>query len=99
MLRFRVSYGGCSGMGIYVHWMVRFSALESVRHDYGIQFLARELQATVAEAGILCTTLPHARFMGVGERYHGVLRHIFKQLSQAHPELDGEPCWVRGDDE
>jgi hypothetical protein len=69
-------------------WICRYAgAPDSIRTDYGSQFVAGEFKVWSAEMNILCSAVPveSAHSMGIDERYHGPIRRIFERLRLAHP--------------
>jgi hypothetical protein len=72
-------------------WVCRYvGAPDSIRTDYGSQFVGAEFQTLAAEMNISCSPVPveSAYSMGIGERYHGPVRRIFDRLQIAHPNED-----------
>jgi hypothetical protein len=73
------------------YWVCRYvGAPDSIRTEYGSQFVAAEFQTLAAEMNISCSPVPveSAHSMGIGERYHGPVRRIFERLRIAHPSVD-----------
>lgn len=65
---------------------------DSILHDAGSNFMSKELKKTAGESGIIChpVAIESAHFMGVGERYHGVVRRVYNRVAEAHLDLDAE---------
>jgi hypothetical protein len=69
-------------------WICRYAgAPDSIRTEYGSQFVAAEFKVLSAAMNISCSAVPveSAHSMGIGERYYGPIGRIFERLRLAHP--------------
>ena len=74
-------------------WLLRYLGPPSaIRHDAGVQFLTPKMYSLAASQGISCRPVPieHPQGLGIGERYHSVIRRLYNRVKADHPSISDE---------
>lgn len=74
-------------------WILRYlGPPSSLRHDAGVKFLTPKLYSLAAAQGITCHPIPieHPQALGIGERYHAVIRRLFQRIKQDLTSISDE---------
>eukprot|EP00173_Palmaria_palmata_P002378 Plantae.Rhodophyta-Palmaria_palmata.ctg25228.p1 GENE.Plantae.Rhodophyta-Palmaria_palmata.ctg25228~~Plantae.Rhodophyta-Palmaria_palmata.ctg25228.p1 ORF type:complete len:163 (+),score=5.99 Plantae.Rhodophyta-Palmaria_palmata.ctg25228:3-491(+) len=74
-------------------WQFRYLGTPSaMRHDASVQFLTPKMYALAAAQGITCRPVPieHPKGLGIGERYHSIIRRLCVKVKADHPTISAE---------